>query len=940
MPSCASHAKSSCCSSSRKRSSSSRSGSGIADSGSCSGLRSGSGSLVCLRSRQVCHSGFGSIGGIVSAAGDTNVNIGVLRTGGDEAAGLDLSAGPTACVVLGAGSCDTAFTVGELTTAGDRSPGAIVRGAGDITADVGVLRTSGDEAAGLDLASDPTACAILGAGGCDTSFSVGELTTRGDGATGVLVRSTGDTTGSIGVLSTQGDDAAGVDIASDPTACVIAGVGACDVALDADSVSTSGDGAAGVLIDTSGATTGDFGTILTRGDGSTGLGINQDPTACLALGPGVCRVTAAADRTETDGDNSNAIDIASPGPISLDAGIVDTAGDLSDGIRIAGADGAVSVIADSVNTVGADSDGIDVFSTTGAQTIDAGRVSVAGVGADAIVAAAVCANIGITARDDVISAQGSAIVADTGCAVSVSTLPGAAVSGATAGIDIRSGTGATVTIGDTLAATAGPALNIDGAAAFVTIAPTGLISGVINLTDAADQVINNGAFNPVGDSDFGAGADVLVNNGRIEVDGSATLAGLEQLTSSGVIDLSDGAVGDSLTVGGAFTGANGQLLVDYGPTGVDQLIIGGAAGGSTAIVVSPSGPLLVDAYGSVVVDAGSIAPGAFTLGGETSFGLVDVTLRSNVAGDVVLFAAPNEFAIQPVVAGGLVTDFWYQSADAWSAAAAARRDRAGGDGGLWLQGYGGSDSRDVSRAVDVFGTPTEADFGYDTTRYGAQGGFDFISGMTVFGVTAGFGRAESDLALDTNAVVDGFNIGAYLVTETARGFYFEGLAKADFYDVDFRNDVVFDDAGMDGVSYGAEGEAGYRMRVGRGYVDLGAGLAYVRSELEGFDQPQGSYAFEDAESLRGRIGARYVHQGDRLTAYGDIKLLHEFMGNNGASFTSGGFALPLEDESKGTWVRAEAGVSSVPAGSAGYFVAVWADLGGVQGIGLRAGIRF
>jgi hypothetical protein len=196
---------------------------------------------VTAAAENVTTNGFGGIGALIAATGDTTVTIGVLQTNGDQAAGLSLTADPTVCAILGEGACDTAFTVGSLTTNGADSPGALVRAAGDIDATVDVLQTSGDRAIGLDLASDPTACIILGAGACETSFTVGQLTTQGAGATGALIRAAGPTTGDVGILETNGDDAAGIDIAGDPTACVIVGVGVCDVGLTADQVTTNGD---------------------------------------------------------------------------------------------------------------------------------------------------------------------------------------------------------------------------------------------------------------------------------------------------------------------------------------------------------------------------------------------------------------------------------------------------------------------------------------------------------------------------------------------------------------------------------------------------------------------------------------------------------------------------------------------------------------------------
>lgn len=869
---------------------------------------------------EVTTNGFGSTGGIVSGVGDTNVTIGVLRTGGDEAAGLSFGADPTACAVLGTGACDTAFTVNELSTAGDRSPGAVARGAGDITADVGVLRTGGNEAAGFDLASDPGACAILGAGGCDTSFSAGELSTTGDGSTGALIRSAGDTNGSIGVLSTQGDDAAGIDIASDPQACVIAGVGACDVTLAADSVSTSGDGAAGILIDNAGATTGDFGLISTDGDNSTGLGITQDPTTCLALGPGVCRVNTAARRTQTRGNNSPGIVIATPGPVNLDLG--------------------------SVTTGGNDSDGVSVSTDTGAQTIVTGPVSVAGLGSDAIVAAAVCAGIDITATDDVASAQGSAIVATSGCGVRVTTLPGAAVTGALAGIDVTSGTGATIAIGDLLTATAGPALDVDGAPATITIAPTGTIAGRIDLTDSADTLTSAGTLDLNGDSSFGAGADLLTNNGRLGARGAVRLAGLERLNNNGLIGLVDGGADDILTVDGDFTGGAGsRLAIDVAAgtagTPVDRLVIGGAAGGTTQVSLNLlGGPAVVNATGALLVDAATSSPGAFTLAGPVRSGFVDFALRQAGA-DTLLVALPNELALEPLLFGGLGVDFWYQSADAWSESAALRRSNLGSGSprraSFWLQGYASNDERGGDRDIDVFGTSQTAGLAIDTERRGAQLGADLAFGNSfAVGLTGGYQHARTGLASGTRLTTEGRNVGAYLLYGGPVGLYGELLAKADFFDMRIDNGPG---AGrIEGTSYGVEGEIGYRLATGRLMIDVGAGLAYVRTDLDPLLASGFRFDFDRAESLRGRAGVRIGLTG-AFAPYADVKVLHEFRDGNETTLTSGGFDLALMDESRGTWFRGEIGLTG-PADRSGAFASLWAEAGDVEGYGVRLGFRF
>ena len=115
------------------------------------------------------------------------------------------------------------------------------------------------------------------------------------------------------MLRTNGDNAAGIDIASNPTVCAIVGAGVCDVNLVAQNVSTGGNGAAAVLINAVGNVTTNIGAISTRGNNATGLGITENPAACLAIGPGRCGVSAVTGPVNTGGNNSPGVDVDDSG---------------------------------------------------------------------------------------------------------------------------------------------------------------------------------------------------------------------------------------------------------------------------------------------------------------------------------------------------------------------------------------------------------------------------------------------------------------------------------------------------------------------------------------------------------------------------------------------------------------------------------------------------
>ena len=924
---------------------------------------------------EVTTNGFGGVGGLVTAAGNTTVNIGALRTGGDQAAGLDLSTDPSACLALGVGNCGTAFTVQNLTTDGARSPGALVRAGGPIAADVGVLETNGDQAAGLDLASQPEACAVLGAGNCGTSFSVGQLTTNGDGSTGVLARVAGPTTGNVGVLRTNGDNAAGIDIGSDPTVCTIVGAGACDVGLVAQNVSTGGDGAGAVLINTVGNVTTNLGAITTAGDGSTGLGITQNPVACLAIGPGRCGINATTGPVTTGGNNSPGVAVDGGGdPATVTTGPVTTGGADSDGIDVGNGAGPVIVDAGPVTTTGASSDGINVATTSGDQTITAGPVTVTGAGSNGIVATSPgCSTIRITARDDIASAQGTAILASSACVVTVTTLPGASVTGGTAGIDVTSGTGATITIGDAVASAAGPAIDVDGAPAMVTITPTGSVAGYVDLTDGNDTLTNNGSFDATANSNFGAGTDAVINNGRFSVRrnataaGAVTLADLESFANSGTLDMRNGVTGDTLSIPGSFTGTGASTLgidVAVTPAGAtaDKLVIGGAATGSTGIALrqlQATPGVLVNNL--VVVDAGAgSSPTAFTLAGNATGGLVHYELAYDAAAnDYALFGTPDTSAYQLAKLAGGAREVFYRTSDAVADHMQSLRDSRGGTAGdtprrssaLWGQMFGSADRSTSRPTVTAFGQSQTMVLDNTQDFFGGQVGYDF-GGVTgrdafVFGVTGGY--ANSTLAYRNTADRLGYqaiNGGAY-ASINAGPFFLGGLGKYEHYWIDVVTPSVGIRQKLDGNSYGGRAEAGLRFGSKGIFLEPAASIEYVHTDIDALNVAPATFDAEGAEGLRGKAGARLgverTSGANTMTFYVGGHYVHEFKGDNDTLFSSGGQTVRLGDQRLGDYGRGTLGFNVNSGNRVSGFIEAFGDYSAdYKGGGGRGGlsIRF
>ena len=983
---------------------------------------------VTAAAENVTTNGFCGIGALIAAAGDTTVNIGVLQTNGDQAAGLSLSVDPTVCAILGQGACDTAFNVGSLTTNGANSPGALVRGAGDIDATVGVLQTNGDNAIGLDLASAPTACIILGAGACQTSFTVGQLTTQGAGATGALIRAAGPTSGDVGVLQTNGNNAAGIVVQGDPTACVIVGVGVCDVGLTANQVTTRGDQAAAVIVDTVGDITTNLGAINTTGDNSPGVTLAVNPTACLAIGPGSCiindqtgsvqtggnnspgtvvnggsdavtvdvgttntsggnspgvvvtgtgpidvtannttthgdnsagiditggggPVTLTCDTVETFGINSPGVDVSSHGAITVGCNSVTTHGADSNGIQIAGDTGPVAVNVGKVVTQGPDSNGIDVATTTGNQTIVAAGVNVSGAGSDAINAAASgCANISITATGPIVSAAGTAIQANTLCGVTVLTQPGAPAQGATAGIDVTSGTGATITLNDSVRATNGPAINVDGAAAVVNVNPKGSIIGRIDLTGNNDVVNNAGLFQVIGTSDFGAGVDVFNNLAGGVVSstaGAGVLANCETFNNSGTITMVDGAANDSLSICGNYVGLPGAGLaidVDGGAGGLtaDELIIGGNASGTTGVSLNLlPGSAVIDPDGVLVVDAATATGIPFTLVGPSRAGFIDYSL-TQIGADTFLVSRPDASIFDVATLAQFGSELWDQSGDAHQSCAASRRNDFGLVNRAPLsvcgQLYRSEDRTGGDRTATLFSTPLTFSDRLKTKRWGAQLDLGYRPTDNLeFGLTGGYLHANANLASGSDLEASGYNIGAYAEYGTALGPYADLLVKHDVSRLRFTSPFIVDRPRPRARSTGVEGDAGWRMPAMGAILDLNAALRYVHTSIDSFNAGLIGFGNGRTNSLRGSLAARMTWTGN-LGPFVEAKLLHEFNGGSRTVVSSGSLLDQLQGRGRGTWGRIEAGLSGNRGG--GPLLSAWADVGNVKGWGVRAAYRF
>lgn len=446
---------------------------------------------------------------------------------------------------------------------------------------------------------------------------------------------------------------------------------------------------------------------------------------------------------------------------------------------------------------------------------------------------------------------------------------------------------------------------------------------------------------------FTAPAGGFTNTGTILADEGATLiTGQSSFDNGGTIRLLDGGVGDVLTINGPFVGSAGSILtVDFNETVADNLVITGAASGTTTVNATYIGSGVINSSGILVVETGGAAADAFVLGTVTggSSALIDFSLVEQ-ADDFFLFATPNALALQPVLVGAVTQDIWYQSADAYSSYSVLRRSDLGADRkngiGLWAQLYGSNDRYGHKGTQSVFGFDVGLDNTVKTDRRGGQAGADFLAGNRfVVGVTGGYEHAKANNQSGGGGVdAEGYNAGLYGQFGGATGIYAGLIAKMDWNDVRLTSSAFGDaDGDPDSKSTGVEGEVGYRMSMGGVGVDFGAGLAYVRTKVDGFTVGGITYDFDNGKSLRGRLGVRGEFGGS-LGLFADGKLYHEFEGDNELALISGSEIDTVDIDGRGTWARFETGFGSRM--KPGPMLSAWVDVGDVTGLGIRGGFRF
>jgi hypothetical protein len=935
----------------------------------------------------------------LGTAGNITIDTGTITTSGNAADGIDASA-------LGGGTI--AITHGAIATSGDESFGVAAVGLDDVTIAGGSVTTTGYNAAGVygvsilgnasvtntgtistvgDYAPGALAASYFGNAAVDAN-AVSTTGYSSDGAFAVAFY--GGASASVNTVSTAGDNSIGVRVQAYNDAIATVAESATTSGAYADAVNVFAQyGTAGVVnngailtsgieangIDASsgygGIVISGAGSVTTRGDFSTAIAARTISGA----------VSISTDSVATSGAGAGGINAYGGGGVTIDAGTLTTSGREAFGIS-AGGSYSVSVTANQVRTSGDRANGIDAASFGGDVIVDAGSVRTSGADSIAIRAFGFGGGTDVRATGAVVSDSGVAVRMIAGGVAGggniglgdpardgiarLTVASGGSLVGGTDAAWIESVRGTVVDNAGTIAGGSGYALRVTGAPA--TITNRGDTNGRLLLTNGNDTLNNSGRWTLTGVSDFGAGTDSLTSSGTIRLATtraaqSASVTGLETLSSSGLIDLRNGVAGDRLTFANtAYTGSGDATLgldvaFGNGTATTDQLILGSAAG-TTEIALNATGTPTLFAPVTLVDVASASSPDAFTLaGGSQEVGVIafGITYAAEATA-YQLVSAPGTAVYRQAQLGEALTTLWNRSADAVGARFSSSRDAAWaseaatGSGRLWLQSLGEVNTRKDRRDFDLGGlAQPDVNLSYRQDAFGTQVGFDVIDGSAeggaIAGVTAGYLNSTTRFLAGggDRFQVDAFNVGVYAGFHGGP-FFVDGLAKYDFYKVGRRSYIAGLNGDNDAHAWGGKVEAGLRLGSASFFAEPLVSLAYSRTSLDDFEVGADAFDYDRFEGLRGkaglRLGGRTDLAGSTLAFYAAGAAVKEFEGRDGLRFTSGGQVISVRGDRLNTFGQGTLGMNVTMASGVSGFVEGHGEFGKeYRGGGGRVGLR-
>ena len=439
--------------------------------------------------------------------------------------------------------------------------------------------------------------------------------------------------------------------------------------------------------------------------------------------------------------------------------------------------------------------------------------------------------------------------------------------------------------------------------------------------DGDDAIVNNGTIQlRDGAISFGGSGEEgnsFINAGRIQVSGTDNLIDMGTgpatalvastnplaLANNGVIDFTDGAPDDVLTIHGDL-GGSGALDIDLRPlTGASDLLYvdGNVASGAVQTVnVDFGGPVTLDLLGSATPFAqvsGSSGAGSFVGGHVLGWDASDfINLQVNVTSQIDAGGAASDVFSVGVTAAGLSDAGTLAASIAPGAQSLVNaqvgtwRQRMGvqPDNGMvglspWLRMFGDAGDVKPGHVTSNFGA---AGFGFQQSNTGWELGLDTRPGEHLhLGVLVA--KSEGHQHLDDGAgtsYLDGRTFGLY-ATWIADRFYVDASMRWMGFDADLRS------AGTrqrtDGSADSVNIEAGFNGWTVGG-LNLQPQVQYTHTRVSDIRPLRGDAAVFDAGSAgssRGRVGLAldktFAAGGWTLTPYGSLNAIREFDGRYG-----------------------------------------------------------
>ncbi|WP_109355686.1 hypothetical protein [Sphingorhabdus sp. EL138] len=865
--------------------------------------------------------------------------------------------GITAYAGGGTGGAITITGNGDI-TASDDGIFAYTNGSGSITIDTSLGSVSGG---GKGIFADNFGSGALSITTADVTGASSEgIMALNIGTSLTIDNTAGSVSGAThGIIAINGGSGALSLTTADVTGATYDGIFAIngsgtDVIVDSSAGSVTGGtglGTFGRLVSGIYANQQNAGTLnITVDQVSGGIGIDANATT------GATTITLDSTAVVT-GLVEAGIDARSTGgAITVQGSSGDVVG-ATDGMYVRSMGGVITV--DNLDSVtGQMGDGLDLASSGGAITVrDVDAIT--GIGGNGILADATGGAGGdvlITGVGDVMGSLAGIVASVDGDGTVTAGLTGMTF-GAANGFDVSTEGGA-VSVNNSGALSGGTFAFIASGANTgpITLANSGTVTGPVQFAGGDDSFTNSGLFQVRGTSDFGAGADMFENlaGGTVSAEAATSLIGIETFRSAGLITLVGQAASGSLSIDGDFVGADGTLELDVDFAGTaDQLIIGGAASGTTSILVNDvsAGAGLGDAI-TLVDAAGGSLEGAFELATQS------LSFTPFVALDLTFDAGNNDYLISrrftSSVAEGVklaegAQSLWYRSTDAWAQHRASTRLDAENVSPHWLTFYGNV----ANREDDTMGTglmlPTANDLDYSQDFFGLQAGYDLASeagdGFAA-GVTTGYLSSNIRFTSRGNSArFEVFNIGLS-ASYSSGGFYADGLIKYDIINGNLNDPRAGGFRGdADGDALGIRAQVGYRFGNDGFFIEPQVSLDYQETSLDDIVIEDIRFDFGSIDGLRGIAGLRLGGKSQRANGTGigyylGASVVHEFKDGAPVNFSFGPDAIALTNNEIGTYGRIETGMTLFGNGPLSGFIEAQADVsGGYMSYGGQAGVR-